>query len=336
MSSCLSLLIPLAHASSRLDKALTALVPADSGLSRARVQQLIKAGRVGLNGGAVTDPSHKVKAGEVYALEVPPPEPAVPQAQEIALKVVYEDADLLVIDKPAGLVVHPAAGNRDRTLVNALLAHCGNSLSGIGGVVRPGIVHRLDKDTSGLMVVAKHDAAHQALSAQFADRSLSRVYQALVWGVPSPVKGSIEGAIGRHPRDRKKMAVLAHGGKAALTHYRVLEALGAVSLVECKLATGRTHQIRVHMAHNKHPLVGDPVYGRRNSSLAFPRQALHAAEITFLHPRTGKRMNFTAPMPEDIAELVARVRTAMTKNWQNFDQTLAELRGAFSDVEPKA
>jgi 23S rRNA pseudouridine1911/1915/1917 synthase len=293
-------------------------------LSRARVQQLIKGGHVTLGGKTVRDPNHKARAGEVYALTLPPLEKAMPEAQAIPLAVVYEDADLLVIDKPPGMVVHPAAGNRYKTLVNALLAHCGASLSGIGGVARPGIVHRLDKDTSGLMVVAKHDAAHQALTRQFADRSLSRVYQAVVWGVPAPAAGKVEGAIGRHPRARQKMAVVTRGGKPAVTHYRVLEGYDNVtSLVECRLETGRTHQIRVHMAHIRHPVVGDPVYGRRRIALivpgqpekgiiaqlqVFPRQALHAAELKFLHPVTGKPMKFTAPLPGDMAALVKTLR----------------------------
>ena len=204
-----------------------------------------------------------MKADEIYIVQVPPPEPATPRAQKMPLHIVYEDKDLLVINKPVGMVVHPAPGNREHTLVNALLAHCGKSLSGIGGVARPGVVHRLDKDTSGLMVVAKNDAAHQTLSKQFADRSLSRTYHALVWGEPlRRWQGEIEGSIGRHPRDRKKMAVTAKG-KPALTHYRVVESYEIASLVECKLATGRTHQIRVHLAHHKHPVIGDPVYGKK-------------------------------------------------------------------------
>ena len=273
----------------------------------------------------IDDASRKTKAGETYFLDLPPLESAEPVAQKIPLTIVYEDKDLLVINKPVGMVVHPAAGNKDHTLVNALLAHCGKSLSGIGGVARPGIVHRLDKDTSGLMVVAKHDAAHQALSKQFADRSLSRVYCALVWGVPSPLSGEVEGAIGRHGKDRKKMAVVSHGGKEALTYYAVSENFGTIaSLVECKLATGRTHQIRVHMTHIKHPVVGDQLYGYKRAVLVqgktnkapvelmekFPRQALHAFEIHFIHPISGKKMSFKAPLPPDMASLLKKLRTA--------------------------
>jgi 23S rRNA pseudouridine1911/1915/1917 synthase len=272
-----------------------------------------------LKGKAVADPNHKTKDGDLYELVLPPPVQAAPKAEKIPLEIVYEDAELLVLNKPAGVVVHPGAGNWDHTLVNALLAHCKGSLSGIGGVERPGIVHRLDKDTSGLLVVAKNDRAHQALSAQFADRSLSRVYQALVWGVPAPAQGDIAGAIGRHPRARKKMAVLNHGGKEALTHYKVEKAYGGIaSLVSCKLATGRTHQIRVHMEHKGHPVVGDPVYGSRRRAgkgektlvaqlEAFPRQALHAGEIAFFHPKTHKLMKFKAKTPKDMGALLRKL-----------------------------
>lgn len=312
----------------RLDKGLSAAVgqAPDAkalGLSRARLQQLIKDGQlVGLDGKPQCDPSYKARAGEVFTLHLPAPKAAIPEAQDIPLVVVFEDDDLLVLNKPPGLVVHPAAGNWDRTLVNALLAYCGDSLSGIGGVARPGIVHRLDKDTSGLMVVAKNDFAHQALTSQFADRSLSRVYQVLVWGVPNPIAGDIEGAIGRHARSRQKMAVVTHGGKEALTHYDTLQVFGTLaSLVECRLATGRTHQIRVHMAHKGYPVVGDPLYGHRRSHgkrgheagivallEGFGRQALHAGEIKFVHPRTGKSMKFKAPLPEDMAGLVKTLK----------------------------
>jgi 23S rRNA pseudouridine1911/1915/1917 synthase len=301
----------------RVDKALTMLLEGQTPvLSRARLQALVAEGHVSLGGKVFKDTSRKARLGEVYTIEVPPPEAATPEAQSMDLDIVYEDKDLLVVNKPVGMVVHPAPGNRDRTLVNALLAHCGKSLSGIGGVARPGIVHRLDKDTSGLMVVAKNDLAHQELTKQFADRSLSRTYHALVWGEPVPLVGDITGTIGRHPRDRVKMAVVSKG-KSALTHYKVVESFGdIVSLVECKLATGRTHQIRVHLAYIKHPVIGDSVYGGgRNRPGAeaqalqkFPRQALHAMHLQFLHPRTEKPMTFSAPLPRDMADLVKALR----------------------------
>jgi 23S rRNA pseudouridine1911/1915/1917 synthase len=242
----------------------------------------------------------------------------VPRGQAIALDVIYEDADLIVVDKPAGMVVHPAPGNPDRTLVNALIAHCGDSLSGIGGVQRPGIVHRLDKDTSGLIVAAKNDFTHVGLGTQFATRDLTRRYGAVVWGVPSPVTGTIEGNIGRSPRNRKKMAVVARGGRPAITRYRILRTFGGgASLIECRLETGRTHQIRVHLAARGHPLIGDPLYGRgrrqRTLGLAessgqavagFRRQALHARSLVFRHPRSGDRLRFDIDLPADIKALI--------------------------------
>ena len=311
----LVLTIPEEGTGQRTDKVLATLAAQENpSLSRARLQALLAQGHLSLAGKTVTDGSHKVKAGEVYTLILPPPEKAEPEAQAMDLVIVYEDKDVIVIDKPVGLVVHPAPGNRDHTLVNALLAHCGDSLSGIGGVARPGIVHRLDKDTSGLMVVAKNDAAHHALALQFADRSLSRTYHALVWGVPAPSQGSVDAPIGRSTKDRKKMAVISKG-KPALTHYRVIGDFGGASLVECKLATGRTHQIRVHLAHIKHPVVGDMVYGggRRGRTgeeklQTFPRQALHAIELHFLHPRTGKLKKFTSKLPKDMAKLVRGIK----------------------------
>ncbi|MDX9688934.1 MAG: RluA family pseudouridine synthase [Alphaproteobacteria bacterium] len=315
--------------SGRLDKALADSVAADAalsgyGLSRARLQQLVKTGMVRKNGASVVEAKMPVKAGDAFEISLPPPVEAQPAPREMPLDIIFEDDDVIVLNKPAGVVVHPAAGHRDDTLVNALLAHCKGSLSGIGGVARPGIVHRLDKDTSGLLVAAKNDHAHQVLSRQFADRSLSRLYQALVWGVPHPLSGEIEGAIGRHPKNRQKMAVVAHGGKEALTYYSVKEAFGVfASLVECKLATGRTHQIRVHMAHQGYPLIGDPVYGRQRRvkakvwgdrtvlSLleAFDRQALHAGELRFLHPKTSKQMKFKVDLPDDFQALLHRIRT---------------------------
>jgi 23S rRNA pseudouridine1911/1915/1917 synthase len=302
------------HAGLRLDQFLTQAIGT---LSRSRVKSLITAGHAAAAGLATTDPALLVQAGAQYALRVPPPTPAWPQAQDIALAILYEDADLIVLDKPAGLVVHPAPGNLDGTLVNALLAHCGDTLPGIGGEKRPGIVHRLDKDTSGIMVVAKTELAMAGLATAFATRDLDRSYLALCWGVPSPSEGEVQGAIGRDPRDRKRMAIVARGGKAALTRYLVRKAWhAAVSLVQCKLATGRTHQIRVHMAASGHPILGDPVYLRRIPAaarhlpdavrmplLAFPRQALHAASLGFRHPRTGQALHFETPPPPDFTAL---------------------------------
>ncbi|MDD3030430.1 MAG: RluA family pseudouridine synthase [Alphaproteobacteria bacterium] len=311
-----TLIIPESLAGQRLDKALTVLAPESEALSRARIQALVAEGHVSLGGRSVVEAKRKVKTGETYVLILPPPQKTALEAQAMPLSIVYEDDDVIVVDKPAGLVVHPAPGNRDHTLVNALLAHCGDSLSGIGGVARPGIVHRLDKDTSGLMVVAKRDKAHQALSAQFADRSLSRTYRALVWGIPVPPSGTVDAPIGRSPRDRKKMAVSGKG-RAAVTHYKTIEVFDGVSLVECVLKTGRTHQIRVHMAHIKHPVVGDPVYGKRAGKTSkavrdavdgFPRQALHAVKLRFVHPETGRVCSLTSPLPDDMAGLLRRLR----------------------------
>ena len=307
-------------AGTRLDKLLAGAL---TDLSRSRIKALVLAGGLVAGGETITDPSYRVKSGQRFALTVPEPVPATPVGQDIALTVVYEDAEIIVIDKPAGLVVHPAAGNPDRTLVNALIAHCGASLSGIGGVLRPGIVHRLDKDTTGLIVAAKNDTAHASLAAQFADRSLTRIYHALVWGLPSPPAGEIEGAIGRSPRNRKKMAVTTRGGRPALTRYRLIEAFGAAaSLVECRLSTGRTHQIRVHMTHRGHPVIGDPLYGRGGRRTAtfddrvqgaiagLGRQALHAHLMTLRHPRSGKELSFKSELPIDIKELIEVLRTA--------------------------
>ncbi len=317
--------IPAELAGERLDAALAKLLPE---LSRSRLKALIKAGDVALGGRPVTDPARKVAAGEAVVVAVPAPVGADPEPEAIPLSILHEDADLVVIDKPAGLVVHPAAGNWTGTLVNALLHHCAGSLSGIGGVKRPGIVHRLDKDTSGVMVVAKTDAAHQGLAAQFADHGrdgdLERAYLALVWGSPEPFRGTIETQIARSPSDRTRMAVVRSGGKQAITHYEVVERFPAdagrdalASLVECRLETGRTHQIRVHMAEIGHPIVGDPLYGRgfltKANRLppeigdvvrAFSRQALHAFLIGFAHPVTGDLLHFESPMPQDMGELV--------------------------------
>ncbi|MEZ5830516.1 MAG: RluA family pseudouridine synthase [Dongiaceae bacterium] len=309
-----------AEAGERVDRCLAAAFPQ---LSRSRIKALIEQGNLRIaaaaSGAAETldDPSYRVKPGQLLQLVVPPPEDAAPRGQAIALKIVYEDRDLIVIDKPAGMVVHPAPGNPDNTLVNALIAHCGDSLSGIGGVKRPGIVHRIDKDTSGLVVAAKNDAAHKALSAAFAAHAIEREYRCFVWGLPSPKSGTIEGNIGRHSVDRKRMTIVKSGGKHAVTHYQVTKVfgLGAAELT-CRLETGRTHQIRVHLAAIGHPLIGDPLYGRVTparrkalpptaaaAAIAFPRQALHAAMLGFAHPRTGRKLRWESALPADLTAL---------------------------------
>ncbi|HEV7372138.1 RluA family pseudouridine synthase [Arenibaculum sp.] len=330
----IDLTVPDDLAGERLDKALAVLarglagtVPEAEALSRSRLKALMEQGLVTLDGRPAADASLRVRAGQAVGIAVPAAEPAVPEPEAIPITVVHEDEDVLVVDKPAGLVVHPAAGNPRGTLVNALLAYCGDRLSGIGGVRRPGIVHRLDKDTSGLMVVAKNDLAHARLTAQFQDRSLSRTYLAVTFGLPAPARGTVDAPIGRSPADRKKMAVVA-GGRAAVTHYRVLKGFGLLAaLVECRLETGRTHQIRVHLAHIGHPLIGDPLYagGRaartalaklrtlpepaHGTVVGFPRQALHAAEIRFRHPRTAEEMSFTSGLPLDFQALVGSLES---------------------------
>lgn len=306
----------------RLDKFLALSCP---DLSRTRLQALIDGGQVTLDGQKSRTPSLKIKSGAEIVVVIPPPVDDTPRAENIPLDIVYEDDDLLVINKPAGLVVHPAVGHAHGTLVNALLYHCGDSLSGIGGVRRPGIVHRLDKETSGLMLVAKNDHAHHGLSAQLADRSLSRTYSAFVWDAPNVRTGLVDQPIGRHPTNRLKMAVSkAAGSREARTRYTVLETFGGgnAAHVACDLETGRTHQVRVHMAYINHPLLGDPLYGiqptGRDSRLrkgrwgeeamgtitAFSRQALHAAKIRFIHPATGEEESFEADLPPDMAELL--------------------------------
>ena len=287
-------------AGGRLDKVLA---DALGELSRSRIQALIAQGRVYRDGEVVTDAAAKVRTGDAWEVRVPPLAPAAPQAMAIPIDVVFEDDHLIVVDKPAGMVVHPAAGHVNDTLVNALLHHCHGSLSGIGGVTRPGIVHRLDKDTSGLMVAAKSDSTHQELAKQFADHSIERSYLAAVWGRPLSRVGTIEGQIGRSPQNRKKMAVLASGGKFARTHYRVLESVDdLISLVECRLETGRTHQIRVHMTSIGHSVVGDPVYGSarklpvatleviRHELADVKGQILHATKLGFTHPISRKKI----------------------------------------------
>ena len=295
------------------------LADAIGALSRSRVKSLMQDGAVSRDNVVLHDPAELVRPGARFVVQPPSLIAARPEAQSIPFDILYEDSDLIVLDKPAGLVVHPAPGNEDGTLVNALLAHCGDSLPGIGGERRPGIVHRLDKDTSGVMVVAKTEQALATLSAAFAAHHIDRAYHALVWGSPAPASGEIEGAIGRDPRERKRMAVVSRGGKHALTRYRTLRAWPpAVTLIECVLATGRTHQIRVHLASVGYPVVGDPVYLRRMPAVAktlagdvrgamldFPRQALHAARLGFAHPRTGEALCFERPMPADMAALIA-------------------------------
>lgn len=314
----------LAAQAGRLDRSLARLHPA---ISRAQFQRLIAAGHVSIEDRVIEDAGHTVKPGQHITVELPEPEPAGPVAESIALDILHEDRHLIVLNKPAGLVVHPAAGHATGTLVNALLAHCGESLSGIGGRKRPGIVHRLDKDTSGILVAAKNDQAHRGLSEQFAvhgrDGRLERAYLAIVWGVPERKSGTIATGIARSTANRQKMAVSNRAdAREAITHYKVLENFGALcSLVECRLETGRTHQIRVHMAHLGHPLLGDQLYGAgfKSSAKRLPaaaqealqalnRQALHAAVLGFDHPVSGKHQRFACPPPVDFAGLLTALR----------------------------
>ena len=282
-------------------------------MSRERLKSLIRSGAVEAQGKAVRDPATKVHGGESLRVEVPEPTPAHNKPQDIPLKIVFEDEHLLVLEKPAGLVVHPAAGNIDGTLVNALLHHCAGRLSGIGGVARPGIVHRIDKDTSGLLVVAKTDVAHEGLAKQFAAHSIDRRYLAIVSGVPKGGEGTIDAPLARSSANRKKIAIVEGGrGKRAVTHWKRLKVLNDAALVECRLETGRTHQVRVHMASIGHALVGDPVYGRAGKThhkllkeMEFHRQALHAAVLGFIHPVTKSRLSFDSPMPPDMQELLS-------------------------------
>ncbi|MGH7088160.1 MAG: RluA family pseudouridine synthase [Stellaceae bacterium] len=302
------------EAGERLDRLLARRLGA---LSRTRLKRLVEEGQVTSEGATIRDPSLRVKPGQSFAVTVPAPQPDRPLPQPHPLDIRFEDEQVIVLDKPAGLVVHPAPGNPDRTLVNALLAHCGESLAGIGGIKRPGIVHRLDKDTSGLMVVAKTELAHARLTADFAARRIERTYQAVVWGVPKENAGEIVASIGRSPRHRKKMAVVQRGGKEAVTRWRIVRRFGrTAALLECRLGTGRTHQIRVHLAAAGHPLVGDPTYGGRRTTTelsgatgaalaAFPRQALHAGRLGFAHPSSGAMLRFSSALPADMATLVA-------------------------------
>lgn len=310
----------------RIDRVLAAQVPA---LSRSRLKALILAGHVTAAGRTVRDPAAAVNSGDIITVTLPEAEPAKPAPEAMALDIVYEDDALIVLNKPAGLVVHPAAGHTSGTLVNALIAHCGASLSGVGGVARPGIVHRLDKDTSGLLVAAKNERAMASLAKQFANHTIERAYHAVVWGAPRAGEGVVEGSIGRSPFDRKRMAVLRGGGKVARTRYRLVEAFGDpdrpfASLIECRLETGRTHQIRVHLTHIGHPLIGDASYGRsrqppRAKTTAqevafaeasnFPRQALHAYILGFQHHTLHKTMRFTSSWPADMVSLISALRS---------------------------
>ena len=306
--------VPLGGDGNRLDKWLSDVIPETS---RTRLRALIIEGAVIKSGASKCDPTYKVKAGEVYTVNFPPPVDARPSAQSMDLSITFEDEYLIVVNKPAGLVVHPAPGNPDRTLVNALLAHCGESLQGIGGVRRPGIVHRIDKGTSGLLVAAKTEAAHAGLAALFAIHDINRRYDAFVWGAPRPAKGTITGAIGRSPRNRKKMAITTKGGKTAQTMYATVSKFrDSASHVQCTLKTGRTHQIRVHMTSIGHPLIGDPLYGSAKRKTlrafssngeayikAFSRPALHASMLGFVHPITGKEHEFECPLPDDLEHL---------------------------------
>ncbi|MFD1766365.1 RluA family pseudouridine synthase [Sphingorhabdus buctiana] len=297
----------------RLDRALAEAIPS---LSRARIQALVDDNALLVAGRPVTDASSKKFEGQPFTLTVPAPLPDKAQAQEIDLDIVFEDEHLIVVNKPAGLVVHPAAGHSDGTLVNALLHHCRGKLSGIGGVQRPGIVHRIDRDTSGLLVVAKTDKAHEGLARLFAAHDIERRYLAVVAGHPTPPAGTIRTQIGRSTTNRKKMAVLPEGrGKHAVTHYRTIEQFKDAALVECRLETGRTHQVRVHMAHIGNPLIGDSTYNNRRKAFKFgpnqsyfERQALHAVSLGFIHPVTGEKLGFESKMPEDIQLLLTSLR----------------------------
>jgi 23S rRNA pseudouridine1911/1915/1917 synthase len=308
----INLVLPATAAGLRLDRALALSLPQHS---RERLKALVGGGRVSGVAGVLWDPALKVKGGEALTLSIPAPRPSETVAQDIPLTIIYEDDHLLIVDKPAGLVVHPAAGNFDGTMVNALLHHCAGRLSGIGGVARPGIVHRIDKDTSGLLVVAKTDPAHEHLSRQFAAHSVDRRYAAIVGGVPVPPAGRIEGALARSTANRQKMAIVSEGrGKRAVTHYRTVRAFRHAAHIECRLETGRTHQIRVHMASIGHALLGDATYGRTPGSLSgvmkalgFHRQALHAATLGFFHPVTQEKLSFESDLPPDIVELIGRL-----------------------------
>ena len=298
----------------RIDRFLTSCF---SDLSRSQIQRLISNGNLSVDENIIIDNSFKIRIGDIYQLEIPPAEEAIPEPENIPLDIIYEDNDLIVVNKPAGMTVHPAPGAYHGTLVNALLYHCKNNLSGIGGVKRPGIVHRIDKDTSGLLVVAKNDISHRKLCEQFAEHSIERTYFALVYGTPSPLHGQINANIGRSPYDRKKMAIVTKGGKNAITNYKTIEVFTGASLIQCNLETGRTHQIRVHMSSLGCNLIGDKVYEKNKKSslhfanenikqsiLSFSRQALHATTLGFIHPTTQEKMSFSSQFPKDFSDLL--------------------------------
>ena len=291
-------------AGQRIDRFLSG---EDTGLSRSALQGLVADGHVLCNGKSIAK-SLKLKAGDTILLEIPDAKPIEAVPQDIPLDIVYEDDHLLVVNKPKGMVVHPAPGNPDGTLVNALLWHCKGSLSGIGGEIRPGIVHRIDKDTSGLIIAAKNDFAHAALAAQLKDHSLARTYVCIVCGKIKDDSGTIDAPIGRHPADRKKMAVTEKNSRSAVTHWRVLERFSGYTLVECKLETGRTHQIRVHMAYRGHPILGDMVYGHKKPELGQDSQCLHAKELRFVHPRTGQLVTVCCELPDYFTALLEKLR----------------------------
>lgn len=303
----------------RIDRFLAGIF---TNLSRSQIQRLISEGNLSSDDNIIADNSFKIRCGDTYQLEIPEAEEATPEPENIPLDIVYEDTDLIVVNKPAGMTVHPAAGAHHGTLVNALLYHCQGNLSGIGGVKRPGIVHRIDKDTSGLLVVAKNDKTHRHLCEQFAEHSIERTYFAIVYGTPSPLNGQIIANIGRSPYDRKKMAILSHGGKHAITNYKTIEKFSCASLVRCNLETGRTHQIRVHMSSLGCNLVGDQVYEKNKKSnirfsspelkqkvLSFPRQALHATTLGFIHPSSKEKISFSSEFPTDFADLLTALRS---------------------------
>ena len=290
-------------AGERLDRYLAGAV---EGLTRSAAAKLLEEGQVTL-GGKPLGKNYRLQGGEVLTVSLPEPEPAEALPQNIPLDVVYEDADLIVINKPVGLVVHPAPGHPDGTLVNALLFHCAGSLSGVGGALRPGIVHRIDRDTSGLMVAAKNDFAHLSLSAQLQDHSLCRTYEAVVVGNVREDRGTVDAPIGRHPTDRKKMAVTDKNSRPAVTHYEVLRRYPGYTYLRCRLETGRTHQIRAHMAYIGHPLYGDTVYGAKRPAADMTGQCLHAVALDLTHPRTGERMHFTCPLPEEFTRLLQKL-----------------------------